>query len=265
LESANTRYIYALNNASALEADASILYPATDSLKYGQAGARLTFSLGQFDLGASYYNGYYKQPSVNAAKLDSYIAKYMNNQQITEDDKFLAYDRKQTFGVEAATILWHFNVRGEAAYNLTEDTDGTDPWVHNNSVQWLAGFDIDVPLWNMNINVQETGTYVLNNDRITGSATEKADVDYNSNGYSNNRVVTNITTSFKNDQILPEVTVMYGIENGDVVVLPKLAVKPAADVTLTASGMYLWNRDNDSEFAAWKDNSFVQLGACVTF
>lgn len=51
-----------------------------------------------------------------------------------------------------------------------------------------------------------------------------SDVDYNTNGYSNNKIVTNITTSFANEKVLPEVTVMYGIENGDVVVMPKLVV-----------------------------------------
>ena len=75
-----------------------------------------------------------------------------------EKDKFLSYDKKQTFGLEASSIIWHFNVRGEFAYNLTDDTDGTDPWVHNNSIAWLGGFDIDLPFWNANLNVQETGS-----------------------------------------------------------------------------------------------------------
>lgn len=63
----------------------------------------------------------------------------------------------------------------------------------------------------------------MNNDEITGPMAA-SDVDYNTNGYSNNKIVTNITTSFANEKVLPEVTVMYGIENGDVVVMPKLVV-----------------------------------------
>lgn len=260
-----TKYMYALTAASELSADPSIIYPNTNQFKYGQAGARVTASLGYVDLGLSYYYGHYKQPSVNYDKIEPYINKYLSKEDITEEDKFLAYDQKQTFGLEAATILWHFNVRGEACYNLTEDVDGTDPWVHNNSIQWLAGFDIDLPIWNMNVNVQETGTYILGNDKITDSATELFDVDYNVNGYSNNKIVANITTSFKNDQILPELTVMYGIENGDLVVMPKIVVKPTSELALTASGMYLWNKDDNSEFAGWNKNNFVQLGACLSF
>lgn len=265
LAEANAAYTYALNNASALENDASILYPNTDMLKYSQAGARFTGSIGAFDFGASYYFGHFKQPSVNATKMDSYIEKYLGNEAITESDKFLSYDRKQTFGLEAATILWHFNVRGEACLNLTEDTSGDDPWVHNNSIQWLGGFDIDLPFWNMNVNIQETGTYVLGNDKIKESATELLDVDYSANGYSNNKIAANITTSFANEKIAPEVTVMYGIENGDLVVLPKLIYKPSSELSLTASGMYIHSRNDDSEFAAWKNNSFIQLGASLSF
>lgn len=265
LQAANQAYVLALNNASALESDSSIIYPDTNTLKYGQAGARLTASLGTVDLGLSYYYGHYKQPSVNALKVAPALNNYLVTGKIAEEDKFLAYDQKQTFGIEAATILWHFNVRGEACYNLTEDIDGNDPFVHNNSIQWLGGFDIDLPIWNMNINVQETGTYILGNDKISGSATEMYDVDYNKNGYSNNRIVANITTSFMNDKVLPEVTVMYGIENGDVVVMPKLVVKPTGEVSLTLSGMYLWCKDDNSEFAGWDKNNFVQIGASLSF
>jgi len=265
LKSANTAYSLALNNASTLSGKTDIIYPDTNLFEYGQAGARLTASLGVVDLGLSYYYGYYKQPSVNVSKIGSCINTYLSTGNITDEDRFLAYDKKQTFGVEAATILWHFNVRGEACYNLTDDTDGTDPWVHNNSVQWLGGFDIDLPIWNMNVNIQETGTYILKNDEITGTATEYYDVDYNKNGYTDNKLVANITTSFKNDQILPEVTVMYAIESGDVVVLPKIVVKPVSDLSLTASGMYIWTKDDYSQFAAWNKNSFVQLGATYSF
>lgn len=265
LKTYGTEYLYALSQSSALSSDTSVLYPDTNTLKYGQAGARFTASLGPVDLGLSYYYGHYKQPSFNAEKFSTFLDKYLANESVTDDDKFLSYDQKQTFGLEMATILWHFNLRGEAAYNLTNDIAGDDPWVHNNSVQWLGGFDIDLPFWNMNLNVQEYGTYVLNNDKITGSTWETSDVDYNVNGYSNNKLVANITTSFANDKVAPELTVVYGFENGDLAVLPKLTVKPVSDISLIASGMYIWTRDDNSEFAAWNKNNFVQLGATVSF
>lgn len=182
----------------------------------------------------------------------------------------LDYDRKQTFGLEGATVLWHFNVRGEFAYNLTDDVDGTDPWVHNNSIAWLGGFDIDLPFWNANLNVQETGTFILHGDECDKNHEQYAeysadDVDYAKNGYTNNKIVCNFTTSFLNDKLCPEITAMYSIENGDLVILPTLAYKPDQNLTLTAKGMYIWCKDDDSEFAAWKKNSFVSLSARYQF
>ena len=128
-------------------------------------------------------------------------------------------------------------MRGEAAYNLTENND---------SVAWLGGFDIDLPFWNANLNVQETGTLVLDDT-------------------TNNKIVANFTTSFANDKIAPEVTVMYGVEKKDLVVMPKLAFKPDQNLTITASGMYIWCGNDDSEFKVWENNSFVNLGVMYQF
>ena len=261
LKSAETDYTLCLANANALSADPDVIYPDLWTLKYGQYGARVTATLGQVDLGLSYYNGWYKQPSFNASKLAGFLESYLLTGEVSEEDKFLAYDKKQTFGLEASSIIWHFNVRGEFAYNLTDDTDGTDPWVHNNSIAWLGGFDIDLPFWNANLNVQETGSLILNGDECDKNA---ADVD-NKKAYTNNKVVCNITTSFMNDKLAPEVTVMYGIERGDLVVMPKIAFKPDQNLTLSASGMIINCADEDSEFYRWKKNSFASLTASYQF
>ena len=262
LTAANTAYTLCLANANNLSANPDVIYPDLWNLKYGQFGARATWTLGQVDMGLSYYNGWYKQPSVNASKIDSFLTSYLANGQVSEDEKFLAYDKKQTFGLEASSVIWHFNVRGEFAYNLTDDFDGTNPWVHNNSIAWLGGFDIDLPFWNANLNVQEIGSYVFHGDECDKNT---LDVDYGLNGYTNNKVVCNITTSFLNDKLAPEVTVMYGIENKDLVVMPKLAFKPDQNLTLTASGMYIWCGGDNSEFKSWEKNSFVSLNASYKF
>lgn len=261
LKAAETDYTHCLANANSLSANPDVIYPDLWTLKYSQYGARVTATLGQVDLGLSYYNGWYKQPSFNASKLAGFLESYLLTGEVSEEDKFLAYDKKQTFGLEASSIIWHFNVRGEFAYNLTDDTDGTDPWVHNNSIAWLGGFDIDLPFWNANLNVQGTGSLILNGDECDKNA---ADVD-NKKAYTNNKVVCNITTSFMNDKVAPEVTVMYGIERGDLVVMPKIAFKPDQNLTLTASGMIINCADEDSEFYRWRKNSFASLTASYQF
>lgn len=299
---ADKAYLEYLTYANELSSNPQSLFPDLMNLKYSQYGARVLGTVGTFDFGASYYYGWYKQPSVNysnyiesingmkaniAANPTTLGAAYMGllaqGKSQSEALQSLAvangwqfalptldYDRKQTFGLEGATVLWHFNVRGEFAYNLTDDVDGTNPWVHNNSIAWLGGFDIDLPFWNANLNVQETGTFILNGDECDKNHEQYAeynadDVDYAKNGYTNNKIVCNFTTSFLNDKLCPEITAMYGIENGDLVILPTLAYKPDQNLTLTAKGMYIWCKDDDSEFAAWKKNSFVSLSARYQF
>ncbi|MBR6081107.1 MAG: hypothetical protein IKP60_13260 [Treponema sp.] len=299
---ADKAYLEYLTYANELSSNPQSLFPDLMNLKYSQYGARILGTVGTFDFGASYYYGWYKQPSVNySSYIDSidgmkatiasnpttlgvaYAGLISQGKSQSEALQSLAvanawqfslptldYDRKQTFGLEGATVLWHFNVRGEFAYNLTDDVDGTDPWVHNNSIAWLGGFDIDLPFWNANLNVQETGTFILHGDECDKNHEQYAeysadDVDYEKNGYTNNKIVCNFTTSFLNDKLCPEITAMYGIENGDLVILPTLAYKPDQNLTLTAKGMYIWCKDDDSEFAAWKKNSFVSLSAHYQF
>ena len=256
-----TAYLMALNSTSSL---ADNIYPDTNKFEYGQGGLRVTGTIGQIDLGVSYYYGHYKQPSVNGLQLTNYVNEYLAKG--SSGNKFLAYDRKQTFGLEFSTILWKFNLRGEGCYNLTDDTAGDDPWVHNNSIQWLGGFDIDLPFWDANLNVQETGTYILKNDKIEDGLFKYADVDYAPTGYSNNKLVVNFTTSFLNGKLAPEVTALYGFEHKDLVVMPKVTIKPASSFKIIGSGLAMWTKDeSESEFGFWHKNSFIQLGAEVSF
>ena len=286
-------YLEYLTYANNLSSNPDSLYPDLWNLEHGQYGLRILGTAGIVDFGASYYYGWFKQPSVNYDAYDASVAAMVTNIMTTpvlatayqglimsgktqeEAVQSLAvangwqfalptldYDRKQTFGLEAATVIWHFNVRGEAAFNLTDDVEGTDPWVHNNSIAWLGGFDIDLPFWNANLNVQETGTYILHGDECDK---EMRDVDYSKNGYTNNKIAANFTASFMNDRILPELTAMYGFENKDLVLLPKITYKPDQNLSFTASGLYIWCGDDNSEFKVWENNSFVNIGASYKF
>src|SRR5574344_810678 len=256
-----TEYGTTLAEVSSFSADD--MYPDTNTLRYGQAGARITGTVGSFDWGASYYYGHYKQPSVDWS---SYIASASSNGGESYELPTLAYDQKQVFGLEAATVVGPFNFRAEGAYTLTDDVDGTDAWVHNNSVSWVGGFDIDLPINNVNVNIQETGTYIINNDAITGSTYELYDVDYDPTGcYTNDKLVCNISDSYLHDKLSTQATVMWGIERGDLIVMPKISYTVNSVLELSASGMYIWCKDDNSEFAVWKNNSFANFGVTCKF
>ncbi|WP_407426584.1 hypothetical protein [Treponema sp.] len=134
------------------------------------------------------------QTAVQAQVAADLAALYSSYSHVKTGLPSLNYDQLQVFGLEAAFVLWKFNTRWEVAYNLTEDIAGDDPWIKNNSISWVAGFDIDLPIHNLNINIQENGSYILHSDKIknggfdvTGLGTvtwdmlgSNYDVDYNS-------------------------------------------------------------------------------------
>lgn len=269
---ATSNYLSYLTYANEINSNPELIFPDTESLEYSQAGLRVTGTFGSVDVGASYYYGHHKQPSANLANLAATQAMLNKGISTLMALPELDYDKKQTFGLEASTILWHFNLRAEACYNLTDDTSGNDPWVKNNSIQWLFGFDIDLPVSNINVNVQETGTYILNNDKIDG-VFKTYDVDYDSDDcYTNNRLVVNITDSWKNGKIKPEATIVYGIERGDLVVMPKVEFCPNQDISFTISGLLMHSKNDESEFADWSgekdgyfNNSYASVGVKCKF
>ncbi|MBR0486252.1 MAG: hypothetical protein IJJ70_00910 [Treponema sp.] len=340
----STDAISAIMAASSFSSD-NLVRDDIHSIKFGQAGARTTFTLGHLDLGLSYYYGHSKQPSAN---LSPYIDSFKNatsayaaanaatiqttyEEEITNlatnkyaayytslagqtvkdpvtgadvtiagateiqtlaghaafaetcenhaqewyaQGKFttalanpeLNYDQVQVFGLEMATVLWKFNIRAEGAYYLTKDTAGDNPWIHNNSVQWVAGFDIDMPWTNMNLNVQTQGKYILNSDKIKDGAYAAYDVDKDANDkYTNNKIVVNLSDSYNHDNVKVELSGIYGIERKDILVMPSLTIRAADDFSIKASGLWIHAPDEDCEFYGWGNNSFAQLSCKYLF
>lgn len=287
------------------------------SLKYGQAGVRTTFTVAGFDLGASYYYGHLKQPSVNLEKFSTQVASYAVKWQtekgaalmaamakqktdpssLTDDEKKLLasgaelkadpvafalkaeankdtvfalpslnYDQVQVFGLEGACVLWKFNVRAEGAYYLTEDTAGDNPWIANNSIQWVCGFDMDMPWTNMNINLQTQGKYILNNDKIKNGAFAKYDVDYNSDDkYISNKIIVDVTDSYMHDTFKIDVKGIMEVETLDFVLMPSFTVKGADCFSVTASGMWVKSDNKNSEFYNFRRTSFGQISCKYMF
>lgn len=249
-----------LSNSSSLADD---LYPDLYQLKYMQAGARFTTTTGSWDWGVSYYFGRDKRASFDYKKMYNYVPKYLKGN-ASEDDKFIDYDFLQVFGIEAAKTFGAYNFRAEAAYNLTKDVSGDDPKVHNNSFAWVFGFDRDLPISELNINLQTQGKYILNYDEIDDS---KNLLDTEKNTYeTDNKLVLNISDNLAHGKLKPEVSAIYGFEHFDLIIMPKVTWYVSDGLEFSASGMYMQSFiESRSEFGNWHNNSFVQIAAKYTF
>lgn len=251
-----TSYLSQLNSLS------TTMTPDVFSLEYGQAGLRSTFSIGSVDLGLSYYYGHYKQPSYDLRLIQTSISNldYLSS-------NLLHYDQLQVFGVEGAAVLFRmFNTRWELAYNMTKDFAGDDPSIHNNSISWVFGFDFDIPLNNLNLNIQTTGNLILNGSKIEDSIYKTIDVDYiGKNCYTNNKIIIAITDSYLNEKIKTELKGIWGIERGDIIIMPDVQFKVKDEFVLDMNGMFIWCNNSNSEFDGWQNNSFIQIGAKYSF
>lgn len=253
-------YAAMLSRSSSLADD---LYPDLYQLKYMQAGARFTTTTGSWDWGLSYYFGRDKRASFDFLKMGSYVENYLKGT-AGEDDKFIDYDFLQVFGVEAAKTFGAYNFRAEAAYNLTQDIAGDNPRIHNNSVAWVFGFDRDLPVSELNFNLQTQGKYIINHDEIDDS---KNSLDTESSTYeTDNKLVLNISDNLLHGKLKPEISAIYGFEHFDLIIMPKITWYVSDGLEFSANGMYMQSFiKSRSEFGDWHNNSFVQISAKYTF
>lgn len=263
----NKDSLAALQKANSITADS--VYPNTQTLEYGQFGFYGNASIGAVDLGLSYYFGHCKQVSVDLMDYATSSKKLQLGMNVPLEMPKLTYDRLQVFGLDATTALGPFTFRGEFAYNMTNDIVGDDLAVRNNSISYLAGFDVGLPIHNLNINVQAIGNFILNADKIRDSEFEKLAADYDPTGcYTNNKIAVLLSDTFYYEKIKAEITGIYGFERMDLVLMPKITFKIRDGWEANLSGLYIANfsdKEENGEFYGWGNNSFVSLGAKYSF
>ncbi|MCD6123485.1 MAG: hypothetical protein J7K04_16755, partial [Spirochaetales bacterium] len=200
------------------------------------------------DLGFSDYYGFLRDPVIDTSSLAA------------EGKVNISYDRVNTFGFESSAVIFGFNTWSEVAYNLTSDYKGDNSMAHNNSIQYLAGFDRGLPIHNIYINIQLIGSYIINNDMI-----EAGDIQYRSdNLYSNNTLAWSISDTFFNDTLKLQFDGAYSFEHGDYMFRPKADFAFTDNLHLTVFYTY-FQGDSDTDFGQFKNNSFAELKLAYNF
>ena len=225
-------------------------------IKYGQYGLRLTGSVKNTDIGGQYYYGHYKTPSVDFQKL---LTNTINAKSIKE---CIYYDPVHIFGIDFGAAIAMFNLRSEFAYYMTYDFKGTNPAIHNNSLQWVLGFDVDIPVNNITVNVQNLGSCILGFKNVKkNNDAEGFDMDWNTaQKPTNNKLVIHISDSWMHDTLTASLTVIWGIEHRDVVLMPNITYKVKDELYVESKAAYIYAKNKKSEFASWKNNHFLQFG-----
>lgn len=228
--------------------------PDMHNIKYGQYGIRLSGSAGPVDMAGQYYFGHYKTPSID---VDAMVTNALAGKSLAD---CVHYDPVHIFGIDLGTAIAMFNLKSEFAYYMTGDFKGTDPAVHNNSIQWVMGFDVDIPLNNINVNIQNLGAWTLGFKKVKeNNENGKFDMDWNTAEKStNNKLIVNISDSWLHENLTDSLTCIWGIEHNDFVIIPKLRYRIKDELYVEGTGAYIYAANKKSEFSNWKNNHFVQ-------
>ena len=211
----------------------------TSTIAHSQFGLRITNSFVGFDMGASYQYTFLRDPIIS----------------IISDDNFkISWDRVHLFGLETAFVILGFNIRSEAAYYLTADLSGDDPKIHNNRILYLFGFDRDLLVHNLSINIRGLGEIQLESDKISPS-----DIEYQSDGiYLSHRIEGGFRDSFYNGKITAELNGAWSIEDKDFMIIPQFRINLVEDTWLNMKYTFFYGGRN-TLFGQFQDNDFLEI------
>lgn len=251
--------------------DYSFEFPDTSGIKYFQAGLRFTTTVNSTDLGFQYFYGNLFRPNycLNNNDINAFIgdiilqnmrdpsAVYTGNLSLLNPQ--INYTRYHQIGFDYARVLLDFNLRAEAAVNITEDTNGDNGSLQNPFLAWAFGFDRNL-FWSINLNLQCNETIRLLDDNVRKNPVldSEADTDITST-----RISARLTKSFLRDKLESGITCIWDIEDSDFYLIPSLTWTEGNLTAKIAAGVFKGNKDG--ELGQYWKNNFVQIGLSVMF
>lgn len=253
--------------AATNQSEADVISEVKDSTadEDNQFALRFTDSRGGTDYGLSYYQGYLRRPSYDKAAFKNEYESNTFSSALEAAD--LHYDEVDVFGFELARVIADINSRLELAYYRTDDTAGDNPTVRNNKIAWVIGGDRDLPISNLNLNLQFTGEKILDDDQIEDNivAGKNIDLQYNQNGdYTSNRAILRLEDSYQNEKIIPELIWVYNLQDHDYSLEASVDYELKQDLVFNISHK-IFSGDPDTDFGQFKDNDFSSFSLEYSF
>jgi hypothetical protein len=122
---------------------------------FGQWGVKMESIGGNWDGSVSYYDGFDLDPDIG---LESQFVA-LNQPPLL--NVLLSHHRIQNFGIDGATAIGRFGLRGEAAFTMTENSEGSDPFIKSPFFFLVIGGERTF-LDYLNINLQFTFRNIIN-------------------------------------------------------------------------------------------------------
>jgi hypothetical protein len=217
------------------------------SLDYAQAGVRFTTTIGPADIGLQYYYGRLTKPAFS-----------MTPSPLSTEVNF-SYNPYHQIGADWAQVLFGFNVRAEAAANITSDLDGDDGSIYNPSLACSFGFDRDL-LLGINLNLQVNESIAFMHGRINSDPLLDTEADTNT---TSTQIIASLSKTFFRDELEAMAAVIWEVEARDFLIMPSLVwTKDTVSVQLSGG---IFGGDEDGQFGQYRDNGFVKAALTYSF
>jgi hypothetical protein len=238
------------------EENKTIQNPDGASLSYFQAGARASATIGGADMALQYYYGYLPRPAVEVK-----LAPAAPSIPVGAS---LVYNRFHQAGADFAAVIAGFNLRAEAAFNITEDTEGSDPSVYNPFFHWSLGFDRAFAGFDLNLQCAEKIRLVKGVSKKISLAPFAPDLETDIEAEipsTLTRVTARVSRVFFRDALTLKFTTLWDIEDSASLLVPSVTLKKG-DIEFEISCGIFAGRGN-GELGQYRDNGFAK--ALVTW
>jgi hypothetical protein len=237
-------------------------HPDISTLEYAQAGARFTTTIGPADIGLQYYYGRLTRPAATISFTDKDITlppmPIPVSVSVPTAVNF-TYNPYHQIGVDWAQVLFGFNVRAEAAVNLTEDLSGDDGAVYNPAFAWSFGFDRDLFL-GVNLNIQCNESIRLMHDKI--GKDPLLDIEAGTD-MTATQIIAAISKRFLRDELELRFAALWGIEDKDFLLMPAIIwTRDAVSVELSGG---IFGGNEEGQFGQYYKNRFVKAVLTYSF
>ena len=239
------------------------------TLKYAQAGARFTTTIGQADFGLQYYYGRLTRPAFSVTTIIAPpMPPYIPEPRIIPTEIHYAYNPYHQVGIDWAQAILGFNIRAEAAANITQDLSGEDPAIYNPALLWSFGFDRDLFL-GLNLNIQCNESIRLMYDKIGNKTfvdgaftTTIIDTETDTDKIST-QIIAALSRKFFRDQLELRFAAIWEIEAKDYLLMPSIILTKDT-VSVEFSGG-IFGGDEEGQFGQYRSNKFVKVSLTYSF
>ncbi|MHC6204247.1 hypothetical protein ACYULU_13780 [Breznakiellaceae bacterium SP9] len=231
------------------------------SMRYAQAGLRFTSTInGSVDVGVQYFYGNLFRPSVDVSGIYGLSGPQLLaalNAGDTDALYKIRYTKYQQAGLDTAFVLAGFNLRAEAAINVTEDTRGDKGAVENPFFAYSFGFDRDLFL-GINANIQANGSVRLFHDKLNDNPLLDTEAGKEQ---SSTRLTLILSKSFLRDELELKATGLWDIETEGFYIVPAINWTKD-DISIEVTGG-IFGGDKEDELGYYWRNKWVK--AALTF